>query len=95
MIQIKARLAENGCSLIKSRNAELDHFGSSLWASQCLFTDFVIETYCRMTTVAFRCLAVKRHCEAECRLIMVRLSVLVDFEQSKTGRILIGIVAIL
>ncbi|GMR06284.1 MAG: hypothetical protein BMS9Abin25_0870 [Gammaproteobacteria bacterium] len=60
MIQIKTRLADNGCSLIKSRNAELDHFGSSLRASLCLFTDFVIETYCRMTTVAFRCLAVNK-----------------------------------
>jgi len=57
MIQIKARLADNGCSLIKSRNAELDHFGSSLRAFLCLFSDFVIETYSRMATIAFRCLA--------------------------------------
>ena len=46
MIQIKARNADkqdlgkaliedNGCSLIKCRNAELDHFGSSLWAALC------------------------------------------------------------
>ena len=74
MIQIKARNADNGCSLIKYRNAELDHFGSSLWAALCLFTDFVIETYCRLATVAFRCLVVIRHRVAECRLIRVRLS---------------------
>ena len=60
MIQIKARLAGNGCSLAKSCNAKLDHFGSSLRATLCHVTDFVIETYCRMTTVAFRCLAVNK-----------------------------------
>ena len=60
MIQIKTRLADNGYSLIKSRNAELDHFGFSLRAYLYLSTDFVIETYCRITTVAFRCLAANK-----------------------------------
>jgi len=60
MIQIKAQLAGNGYSLSKSCNAELDHFGSSLRATLCPVTDFVIETYCRMTTLAFRCLAVNK-----------------------------------
>ena len=60
MIQIKTRLADNGCSLIKSRNAELDHFGFSLRAYLCLSTDVVIETYCRITRVEFRGLAVKK-----------------------------------
>lgn len=60
MIQIKTRLADNGYSLIKSRNVELGHFGFSLRAYLCLFTDVVIETYCRITTVAFRCLAVNK-----------------------------------
>jgi hypothetical protein len=53
MIQIKARLADNGCSLIKSRNAELDHFGSSLRASLCLVHGKASERHCSHSTVSF------------------------------------------
>ncbi|GMR05475.1 MAG: hypothetical protein BMS9Abin25_0050 [Gammaproteobacteria bacterium] len=60
MIQIKTRLAGNGWPLSRVATQSWIILGSPFGLSCASPTDIVIETYCRMTTAAFRCLAVNK-----------------------------------